>query len=443
LLLGTVLIKDLRRWWSDRNGVVIAFMLPLLLTAVFGLSFGGFGGEGGISDIPVAIVGAPPRMLRQTLTDALEQTGFFTLVWTDSLSADRMVRTGEVTAALVLPPSFLESYFSGERVEVQLWRDVNSEIKAGIVEQILSRVLLDLRAGEATYYGAWSADWFPADGDPDPFAGLFADASVLDIYRRLRDGSADAISARERFDTLIDHQVALQDAFAVTGVDVEVRTKGEAAGGEPAADGQRQNVFEYFLPSLAVFFLMFGASAAAADVHRERSQGTLRRIFCTPMGARDLLLGKWLYSLISGICQLSLLLLLGRILFRVNLGPDPFTLPVMIICTAGALAAVFLPLALVTGSEKQMGQLGTGLVLGFAILGGSFIPIDFAPTFMRVLGRIAPNFWANQGFRKVVVYDRGIESIVIELSVLCGITVLFLGLGLLLLKRRGGREGLL
>ena len=63
--MHTLIDKDLRRWWNDRNAVVVALLLPLVLTCILGLSFGGFGGDAGLSKIPLAVVGNMPSMARQ------------------------------------------------------------------------------------------------------------------------------------------------------------------------------------------------------------------------------------------------------------------------------------------------------------------------------------------------------------------------------------------
>lgn len=441
-MLRTLMVKDLRRWWSDRNSVVVSLALPLLLTAVFGFSFGGFGGGGGIGEIEVAVVGDPPAMARGLLDRAMEQTGLFVPVWTDSLAADRMVRRGEVKAALLLPDDFLQRFFSQDRVRITLWRDVNSSVKAGIVEQVIRRMLSGLRAGEAAYYGAWRDDWYPDDAAGDPIADVFAGDSLSGLFRSLLGDSPETAAARGRIETLLDHQLALRDAFAETAVDMEVVAKGEAAGSDDS-EPEDFNLFNIFLPAMAVFFLMFSANSAGVDLHRERRAGTLRRLFCSPLAARDLLLGKWLFATANGTLQLAVLLLCGRVFFGVDTGADPLALPAVSVFTAGSLAALFLPLSMLTRSEKQNDQLGTGLVLGLAIIGGSFIPVEMAPPFMRVIGQAAPNFWANRAFNTVMAHGRGIGEVGLELAVLAGICLVSLAAALLLMRRRGGREGLL
>lgn len=434
--------KDLRRWWSDRNAVVITLLLPLVLTAVLGVSFGGFGGGAPELDaFPLDLVGQAPAPVRDLLDQALAETGLFTPTWTDSATAAGRVAAGEARAALVLPDRLLERTFSGEAVVFRLWKDPGSVFQAQIVEEILRRLLLTLRAGEAAYYGAWPEDWY-ARGDDDAFAELFAGDSALEIWRRIADGGSEAKAAWERFSGIMDHQAALQDAFAEPLVDLRVEDRGGDAP-DPAQAFASTNMFDWILPGMGIFFLMFAAVNAAGDLHRERVGGTMRRLLAAPLGASDVLLSKWIYAVLNGLLQLGVLLLAGRFLFRMNLGPDLWTLPLTAAAAAALLGSLYLPLALLTRSEKQMGSLGTGLTLVLGMLGGSFVPVEQMPPLLRSLGSVAPNGWAIRALTDVIARDQGLGAVAPLILRLLAAAAVLLALSLALYRRRGGREALL
>ena len=91
-------IKDLKRLVSDRKALVVNLILPLVLTFIMGLSFGGgiFGSQGGISAIPVAIVtGDLPELLKDRFAEGMTESGFFTVTYADSTQADLLVREGK------------------------------------------------------------------------------------------------------------------------------------------------------------------------------------------------------------------------------------------------------------------------------------------------------------------------------------------------------------
>jgi ABC-2 type transport system permease protein len=443
-MLRHLVLKDLRRWWSDRNAVVITLLLPLLLSAALGVSFGGFGGGSPASvKVPLALVGDVPPLVRDQLLDAIAKTDYFAPVWADSATARTLVTEGKARAAVLLPDDLLECYFSGRRVAIGLWKDPVSVFQADIVEQVLTRVLLKLRAGEAAYFGAWQQDWFPADGEVSAIADLFAGDSGIDVWKRVLAGGPVVDAAVAQMKVVLDHQVVLQDSWSSPAVSLQLVDR----SGLDVSDGRdaraSRNMFDWILPGMAVFFLMFAAGNAGGDLHRERELGSLRRLLCAPLGEADLLLGKWLYAMINGLLQIGVLLLVGRLIFRLNLGPDPWVLPLVAVATSAMLASLFLPLALVTRSEKQMGQIATGVILFMAIMGGNFIPSDQMPAFLQAAGRFTPNYWANSAFNSVIAYGDGLAVVWTRLAVMAGISATFLSLALLLYRRRGGKEGLL
>ena len=439
-MLRVLVIKDIRRWWSDRQAVIVTLLLPLMLTAVLGISFGGFGGGAPeIEAIPLALVGDPPALLKEPLERALRESGLFTPVWCDSAEADRLVRKGEARAAVLLPGD-LQTLLSPERVAIGVWKDPGSVLQADIVEQILRRMLMRVQGGEAVYVAAWPADGFPAAGEPDPFGDLLAGDSLAAIWRRLRDRAPEVAAARAKLEAILDHQAALHDAFATSAVALTVvdRTGQEAKGVGPST-----NMFDYILPGMGVFFLMFAAAAAAGDLHRERAGGTLRRLLVAPLGSSDLLVGKWLFAMLNGLLQLVVLFAAGRLLFRMSLGPDPLALPLAAVATSAMLASLFLPLALLTANEKQMGTISTGVTLFMALVGGNFINVDQMPPVLQAAGRFTPNYWANRTFNDIVVHGRGAADILPRVAVLFGIAAVLLAVAVAIYRRRGGKAGLL
>jgi ABC-type multidrug transport system permease subunit len=325
-------------------------------------------------------------------------------------------------------------------VAIGVWKDPVSVLQADIVEQILRRGLMRVQGGEAVYAAAWPADGFPAAGEPDPFGDLLAGDSLAAVWRRIRDHTPEAEAARLKFEAILDHQAALHDAFETPAVALTVADR---TGQEVAGVGPSTNMFDYILPGMGVFFLMFAAAAAAGDLHRERVGGTLRRLLVAPLGNSDLLVGKWLFAMLNGLLQLAVLFAAGKLLFRMSLGPDPWALPLAAVATSAMLASLFLPLALLTANEKQMGTISTGVTLFMALVGGNFINIDQTPAALQAVGRLTPNYWANLTFNDIVVHGRGVADILPRVAVLFGIAAVLLAIAVAIFRRRGGKAGLL
>ena len=432
--------RDLRRMAADRRALLINLALPLVLTSIMGLSFGGgLFGRRSISAIPVALVaGDLPTAVRDRLLAGLQESGFFAPVWADSSEADALVRSGDVAAAIVLPPDALRNLFAADSLVVQVWKDPASDIKAGIVEEIVRRGVVRAQAGEAAYRALWPEDYDVATADSTALAGVF-DGGLDEIWSRLRDpGAADARGrAVEILARRVDHQVALSRALGSVGAGMVVQDKLPVAEG----DGRQSSLFDYFLPSFAVFFLMFAVAGGARDLHRERKQRTLQRQLLGPGAPWPVVVGKWLASVVQGVVMLTVLLVAGALLFRVNLGPDPWTLPVVVVLTCTAAAGFFLFLALLVRSEKVLDNLTTAVILISAMLGGNFMPIDNMPAWTRAAGQFVFNYWANLSFNRVIADDQGLGAVAGPLTVLGLASVVLLVAIVFLFNARVRRGG--
>ncbi len=406
-----------------------------------GLSFGGgIFGQKGISAIPVAIVADDvPASLRDRLLEGLRESGYFAPVWADSAEADALVRSGDAAAALVLPPDPLRKFFEADSLVVEIWRDPASEIKSGIVDQIARRGVLRVQAGEAAYRGLWPEDYRTIGADSLGLGDLL-EGNFADIWARLRD--EDQAAQRDRAATFLarqfDHQVALQRAFMKVPATLAVSDRAPAGQQKPGRDA---SLFDYFLPSFAVFFLMFAVAAGARDLHRERARRTLQRQLLGPGEAWPIVLGKWLASVVQGVVMLAVLLLAGALLFRVNLGPDPWTLPVVIVLTCTTAAGVFLLLALLVANERRLDNLCTAVILVSGMIGGNFLPVDNLPPWASGIGHFVFNYWANLAFSRVIGQDGSLAAIAGPLTVLAVASGVLLGLIVLLFRARVRRGG--
>ncbi len=428
MLIKPLVKKDLLRFLSDRRALVVNVVLPLLLTFIMGLSFGGMFGQGsGISAIPLALVGSDlPEMLKERLAEGLRDSGFFEVTWTDSLNADTLVRQGEVAAAVVLPGGMVEDFFRRRSVTIQLWKDPGSELKSGIVEQIITRSLRQYQAGEAAYLSLWPADddlTFVDDGGQ--FDDAFFSGDVATIWKRWRDSRDDPrwAEAREAMITVVDRNFALAEALDQSVVTVTVHDKSPMGEAENPKD---VNFFDYFLPGFSVFFLMFAVAASARDIHREKLNGTLHRQLLSPVGGTEFFLGKWVSASFQGIFQLAVLYLVGSVLFNVNLGPDFWSLPVAVVLCCTAASGLFLLIALITPTEKMMDNISTIVVLVSAMVGGNMMPLETLPPWIHVFGRYGFNYWANLSFGHIMANNQSAAENTQPLLVLLMMTVGFL-----------------
>jgi len=397
-------------------------------------------GDSGISAIKLLFVGEDlPEEIQDRLAQGLDESGFFKVEWTDSLTADAMVRQGDVVGAIYFPPDFLSGFFKSDSLQVQLWKDPASPLKAGIVEQMLQRPVRQYQAGEAAYRSLWPDSDDAWDESSEDSITEFFSGDFNDIWRRFRHRDQD-----QQWDQVIgeltrtmDRQVLLSDAMQVDVISLDIQDNET----DETAGASTRNLYDYFLPSFAVFFLMFAAAAGARDLLRERKNGTLQRQLVSPVSHQLIMLGKWISATIQGTAMLLVLFILGAILFNVNLGPDPFTLFIGILLTCSSAAGIFLFMALVSPTEKIMDNISPVFILISAMLGGNMVPSESLPAWIQTAGQFVFNFWANLILQNTVARNLTLGDQLRPVMILVIVTVVFLVANIIIMSfktRKGG-----
>lgn len=175
-----------------------------------------------------------------------------------------------------------------------------------------------------------------------------------------------------------------------------------------------------------VFIPLFGISALFAW---ERQQGTLRRILTTPTSKATYLLGTIIGQVVMALMQMSLLVLFGILVMKLEWGRDPLAL--FVIMTAGALAAAAIGTAMGTFIKSEGQATGLSIMAGMvmALMGGCWYPLELFPPAIQTIVKILPTTWAMQGMLDLVLRGGGLIDILPEAAVLLGFAGIFLGIG--------------
>jgi ABC-2 type transport system permease protein len=175
-----------------------------------------------------------------------------------------------------------------------------------------------------------------------------------------------------------------------------------------------------------VFIPLFGISALFAW---ERQQGTLRRILTTPTSKATYLLGTITGQVVMALLQMSLLVLFGILVMKLEWGRDPLAL--FVIMTAGALAAAAIGTAMGTFIKSEGQANGLSIMAGMvmALMGGCWYPLELFPSTIQTIVKILPTTWAMQGMLDLVLRGGGLMDILPEAGILLGFAAIFLGIG--------------
>jgi len=416
-----ILAKDLRRRRRAPVGTITMLLMPLVLTAVIGLVFGGGGDDGGaeIPKVKLLIADLEGGMGGSLLSGAFSQgelAGLFDPLAVDSAEEGRqLMEKGEASALLVIPANFTENLLDRKPVILQLVKNPSQSILPEIAVQTVDVLALVLSSASNLL------------GEP---------LSELRQMTQQEEGPSEtAVLALSS--VIYARMSTLEHYFLPMPVGVaEEQNKAEPEADETDESGF--NIFTYILPGLAFLGILFIGEMAMRDVLAEQTAGTLARALTTPLTPVHFLAGKMAQAFILCLACQALMMASGTIIFGVHWGP----LHLVALFTAAAALSVTGLTALIFGlsrTERQGSAIAGLLIMGMSLIGGSMFPLEMLPGFVQSAGRFTLNFWAIKGFRTLSIEGGGLTEIALPLLLLAGIGLACTGLGALLLRRRIAR----
>jgi ABC-2 type transport system permease protein len=163
-------------------------------------------------------------------------------------------------------------------------------------------------------------------------------------------------------------------------------------------------------------------------VVRERERGTLEQLIVTPINRTSLMLGKVVPFILVGYVQVSIILLLGRLVFNV---PMRGSLPLLYLAALpfifASLAIGLLVSTLVTTQAQAM-QLGFLFLLPNILLSGFMFPREAMPEPAQWIGAMLPLTYFLEILRTVLLRAGGAWAIWPQVAVLTGFAAGFMAL---------------
>ena len=183
-------------------------------------------------------------------------------------------------------------------------------------------------------------------------------------------------------------------------------------------------------PAMLVMFMLINTVIYSAILlAQEKQTRCLARLASQPVDRFSLLTGKLLGRLGLAIAQSVILLIVGRLLYRVYWGPSPVGLLLLLVCLGLACASLGIMLGALLRTVEQASALGWILPLFLSAIGGCWWPLEIVPHWMQVAGHISPAAWAMGALHGLMSFGRGAEVVVVPSLVLLGYAAVFIAIG--------------
>jgi ABC-2 type transport system permease protein len=406
--------KDLIVTFRDRAALIMMLAAPLALTVGLGFVTGSFSGNsdnGGIQDIPVAVVNQDEGELGAVLVETFnspELAGLLEPAMTaDPIQAKLQVDNDELAAVVIIPAGFSGSVIPdqetgelSEAASIEVYSSPARPIGSGVVQSIVTGFVNQVETGVLS--GEVAITQLVT-------SGLIAVQDIPQVVEQ--------VSGR------------LQTAPQSGASPITINRATSGLNSE-----QSFNPIAFFATGMAVFFLMYTVTIGGRSILAERNDGTLRRLLVTPTTTVQVLGGKVLGIFMSGFAQVGLLILGTTLVFNLNWG-DPLGVVVLVAAVSAAATGWGLLLAGIAKTTNHVASVGTALMLTFGILGGSFIPAESFTGPLQSLRLITPNAWAMDGFN-LLNTGRTLADIVGPVVALVVMAAVLFAVAVFLFRRR-------
>jgi len=369
--------QDVRNQMRQGSTLLWIFVMPPIFFFFIGTVTGGFSsGLSGGQATPLTVIAESPGFLKDQI-DLRLAANEFEAEWVESLEA--MVDEETPTRTLLFDANMSDKVLAGEQVEARYETGANA----------LTREFEEIRMTRALYTAL--ADIAVADAT----TGSLSAAALNTLNNAPRVWQLDVSAAGERLD------IPSGFSQAVPGI-------------------------------LVMFTLLVLLTSSSTILVQERTQGLLRRLAATPISKAELIAGKWDGRMVLAAIQISVALVFGTFLFRMDWGPDLGMVILVLVAWGGFCASAGLWLGTVANTQAQAAGLGVLAANALAALGGCWWPIEITPEWMQFVQKLLPTGWTMDALHKLISFQAGAASVIPNIAMLLVATVVF---GVLAVRR--------
>ena len=258
-------------------------------------------------------------------------------------------------------------------------------------------------------------------------------ASLAAALADVRKGNDDAVVQQQGRTLVVHYSIAdqttagiVQAVFSSLVQQADIAVAGSRAGYQIATEqveDKSLKPIQYLAPGLLGWAIASGgAFGAAITLVSWRQNKLLRRLRLAPINVGSVVLARVGVSIAVAIVQLAVFLAIATLpYFGLKLSASWWMAIPVVIC--GTLA--FMAIGLLVGSFAKTQQAATAvanvIILPMAFLGGAFIPLDFAPAWIRDVSYAMPLRYLVTGMQNVMARGEGPLSALPAIGILLGL----------------------
>ncbi len=407
--ISLILKKDFQRRLKSPWGILILLSIPIIMTAIFGAVFSPASDGSSLPKIKLLIVDLDKEFAAKILIsafDAPELKDMFQISMVEEVVGEKSMQKGKASAMAIIPKGFTRDLFDGKTIALDLVKNPSERFLPSIVEEFLNTMAV----GVSAFIQVFDEE---IDGIEELLDTPVETLAVAELVPHLEKSKEKIVTLKQVLSPLL------------------IKLKKEQKEKEKKEDEPDFNIFSYFLPGLSFMFLLFIVEIFLREILTEKEDGTLRRMWFSPIEPHQYILAKLLSGWLMGLCTLILIILIGMVFFGIDWGSYLYLLPFAAV-TLFSTAGFFGMLSSFFKNKNQAGAFTSPIILIFAAVGGSFLPVEQLPPMFQTVSRFTLNYWFLSGVNMIK------ENIfpILPFIVLLASGLLFVAVSLILLPKR-------
>lgn len=248
----------------------------------------------------------------------------------------------------------------------------------------------------------------------------------------------------------IDHREAMQ--VIVDGSDISVQATARQLAAVPLDGGSglqagQISVLPLYNPRrvsainvvpglVGVILTMTMVMFTAMAIVRERERGNLELLITTPVSSGELMVGKVLPYIVVGLVQVTVVLLLGSLLFQVPIRGSLFDVYGASVLLIVANLTLGLLVSTAAKTQFQSMQMAFFLFLPSILLSGFMFPFDGMPRFAQWIAEVLPLTHFMRLIRGIVLRGATLVELWPDVLALLAFTAAMMALAILRFRKR-------
>ncbi len=388
-----IALKDIKITVRDRPALGILLFMPMVLILILGTALGG--GSPDIERIDIVIVNQDQGKIGEQITDGFVESKelkklFKTHLWDDSSKARQEVEKGELAGLLIIPKNFSEKIEAAKSTKLEIFTDPGQDIPAAIFRSVVNSIATSISA-----------------------ASITAQTSI-DVLSDSKMVTDDKVFSKYINEAI--NEASKEDALSTIGIkEAESETKRTITS------------TDYYSAGMIVMFLLFGAMFGAFSFIGERTDWTLPRLLTTPANKSSIVGGKMLGIFFIGLVQFIILFIFTQLL-GAHWGNSILGVILLALGTILSTTGLSILFSAIAKNRRAIGAIAPLVINIMAIAGGSMLPVEIFPSWLKPVHYFTVNGWAIDGFLELME-GANITKILPNTAALLGMGILFFLIG--------------